>query len=140
MAKCRVSVYPYQMNFKKKEVAGPSLEFPRKLQSLTSLRFFAAASVLIHHTLPNWPHYKFTSNIFNFGYLGVTFFFILSGFVLTYSRLGLNQKKDPNFLLRRISRIYPLHAIFLTLSIMGFLVTKASWGGLHRNDKIGDNI
>jgi len=121
----------------KKVVAHSASGLPLRLRSLTSLRFFAAAAVLIHHTLPNWPHYRITVNIFNLGYLGVSFFFILSGFVLTYSRLGLNQKRDSNFLLRRISRIYPLHAIFLTFSILGFLATKASWGGYTGTSKLG---
>jgi peptidoglycan/LPS O-acetylase OafA/YrhL len=48
------------------------------------------------------------------GGVGVTFFFILSGFVLTWSASEVNG--TPKFYLKRFARIYPLH--FLTWAAM----------------------
>src|SRR5437660_7992327 len=61
-----------------------------RLPALTSLRFFAAAHVVIFHFLamqifwgPAW--YQKLSSI---GYVGVSFFFVLSGFILVYTYAG----------------------------------------------------
>ena len=85
-----------------------------KLNSLTSLRFFAALIVLIAHSILWFPSSKYL-NIFRFGYLGVPFFFILSGFVLNWS---YEQSTYTNFLLRRIARIYPLHLLMFVLCLI----------------------
>ncbi len=51
-----------------------------KFDQLTSLRFFAALMIVIHHSVDLFG----ISNIgVNFGQ-GVSFFFVLSGFILTY--------------------------------------------------------
>lgn len=56
---------------------------------------------------------------FKFGYAGVTFFFVLSGFVLTYShRDEANAVFDRRtFWLKRVARIYPTHILTLIISI-----------------------
>jgi len=88
------------------------------LPSLTSLRFFAAFGVLITHVggMSLSPAVREATSA---GHVGVSFFFMLSGFVLTWSRqpeIGAVQ-----FYRRRVARIYPLHvatwAIALTLAI-----------------------
>jgi peptidoglycan/LPS O-acetylase OafA/YrhL len=58
------------------------------------------------------------SAIFAQGYLGVTFFFVLSGFVLTWSsRPGVRVS---TFYWRRFARIYPSHLVALLLAIPVF--------------------
>ena len=62
---------------------------PVQLLHLTSLRFFAALAVLFFHqgylkSLDN-PLKDFAVIFFNEGYSGVSFFFVLSGFILGYS-------------------------------------------------------
>ena len=54
------------------------------LPRLTSLRFFAASGVFMYHLCRIYPGMplKATSTV---GYVGVAFFFVLSGFVLTWS-------------------------------------------------------
>jgi len=58
--------------------------------------------------------------VFYEGYLGVTFFFILSGFVLTY---GYNEQfishsiKKRKFYISRFIRIYPLHILTLLIAL-----------------------
>jgi peptidoglycan/LPS O-acetylase OafA/YrhL len=51
------------------------------------------------------------------GYLGVTFFFILSGFILTFSYFNreLGREGMRGFFVARIARIYPVYALGLLL-------------------------
>lgn len=51
------------------------------LKPLTSLRFVAALMVFGYHAAPFLPAFFAT----NTGYAGVGFFFVLSGFILTYT-------------------------------------------------------
>jgi peptidoglycan/LPS O-acetylase OafA/YrhL len=92
------------------------------IPALTSLRFFAALLVLIFH-------YRHKDSIFpfgiaNFGYEAVTFFFILSGFILTYSHatsIGLNVSLR-TFFTARIARIAPAYYVGLVLALPSFLL------------------
>jgi peptidoglycan/LPS O-acetylase OafA/YrhL len=86
------------------------------LTSLTALRFFAALSVFFSHV-----HFvkgtEYSIFFMEKGYVGVTFFFILSGFILSYSygqRKDMNKKK---FYFTRFARIYPLHFLTLIISL-----------------------
>ena len=82
-----------------------------RLDSLTGLRFFAAFVVLgVHFALIFFwrsPSLRTAPKVFVQGAVGVSFFFILSGFVLTWS----HQEHDTarSFIRRRLARIGPLH-------------------------------
>ncbi|WP_066330590.1 acyltransferase family protein [Azohydromonas lata] len=59
-------------------------------------------------------------NIFGFGYVGVDFFFVLSGFIITYvhfKELG-RPESIPRYLWRRFSRIFPIYWAVLALTIV----------------------
>jgi peptidoglycan/LPS O-acetylase OafA/YrhL len=84
-----------------------------KLDSLTSFRFLAAFTVFLHHV-----------NVFSkyqIGYLGVGFFFMLSGFILVYNyhdKLNsLNLYQSKKFFIARIAKIYPIHIFTFLLAI-----------------------
>lgn len=94
------------------------------IKPLTSLRFFFAFFVFLSHlsfvktenSLFNWLQ----RNVFFEGYLGVSFFFILSGFVLAYSyrtKFSHETITRKSFYLARFARIYPLHLLTLILAI-----------------------
>lgn len=95
---------------------------------LNSLRFFAAFSVVISHVelikaaLGLKNDYRLMERL-NFGGLGVYFFFVLSGFLITY--LLLKEKETTStiaikkFYLRRVFRIWPLYFLIL---VLGFFV------------------
>lgn len=98
------------------------------IKPLTSLRFFFALIVFLSHL--EWVpaiDASFTGlyeNVFSQGYLGVSFFFILSGFILTHNyktRLLQKEISFRQFWINRIARIYPLHLITLIFSLIFFL-------------------
>lgn len=107
---------------------------PPKLPSLTGLRFFAALLVFgFHITLsaspipPNDPINPFADpavasaaeRVFvTTGYIGVSFFFVLSGFLLAWAaRPGESMVL---FWRRRIVKIFPNHLVMWTLAMILF--------------------
>ncbi|AVK85256.1 acyltransferase [Lysinibacillus sp. B2A1] len=94
------------------------------IKTLTSLRFFAALAVFMSHSfiLQNSDKTKpIFDRIFFEGYLGVTFFFVLSGFILVYNYYdkfdNLNTKKLTSFYKARFARIYPVYIASFLISI-----------------------
>jgi len=89
------------------------------LPALTGLRFFAAAYIILFHT--KFAEDAATRNIglldtfLSSGFLSVTLFFLLSGFILAYVYAGrtttAHQKRL--FWLARFARIWPLYAASL---------------------------
>ena len=90
------------------------------IKSLTSLRFvFAFMVFMSHNIIPlDIPLLK---HIFYEGYAGVSFFFILSGFILSYSyqeRLLSDKMSTLHFYKARIARIYPLHLLTFIIAAL----------------------
>ncbi len=83
-----------------------------KLDQLTTLRFIAAFMIVIHHSTGLFG----IRNIgFTFGQ-GVSFFFILSGFILTYVYPTLDTWLEiKRFLRARFARIWPAYCASLLL-------------------------
>jgi peptidoglycan/LPS O-acetylase OafA/YrhL len=96
-------------------------------EGLNALRFFAALLVVLHHAetlrkdngLSNFESF----GLFRNGGNAVTFFFVLSGFLITYLLLKEDGKSGTisikGFYLRRVLRIWPLYFL---LVILGTLV------------------
>jgi len=82
------------------------------LKALTSLRFFASAAIVVFHiqaAMFDVPSYTPLA-------LGVSFFFVLSGFILTYAhRDGLDLR---TFYRSRIARLWPVHLATLLLTVV----------------------
>lgn len=94
------------------------------IKPLTSLRFIFAWIVFISHlTFLEQSENPFFVWLFQSickeGYIGVSFFFILSGFILSYryENIVLNKEQIKKFYVARFSRIYPLHVLTLLLAI-----------------------
>jgi peptidoglycan/LPS O-acetylase OafA/YrhL len=104
----------------------------RRISALTSLRFFAASMIVFDHATAN--HHGWIRDIPY--YQGVTFFFVLSGFILTYSYPVLIDKKDIlNFWLARFARIWPAYFVSLVWAIIlvpGWLTILATPYGAFR--------
>jgi peptidoglycan/LPS O-acetylase OafA/YrhL len=79
---------------------------------LTSLRWYAALVVFLFHVgTRGWRSLRF----FGFGTVGVTFFFVLSGFVLVWSTSP--ELRARRFYRRRIARIYPSYLVMLLAAV-----------------------
>jgi peptidoglycan/LPS O-acetylase OafA/YrhL len=96
----------------------------QKINSLSSLRFIAASMIVVHHSRGMlW----LTPDTFKNIPLdhAVSFFFVLSGFVLTHVYLSRSFSAVP-FYMARFARIWPLHVFaFLTLLIVCPYLIKA---------------
>jgi peptidoglycan/LPS O-acetylase OafA/YrhL len=92
---------------------------PKKLDGLTSLRFFAAAMILLFHIASEFKFYDTTFLHFAALWQGVTFFFVLSGFILTYVHPALRSFTDvKRFLFARFARIWPTMALTVLLCLV----------------------
>jgi peptidoglycan/LPS O-acetylase OafA/YrhL len=95
-----------------------NLEEPRpRLPALTSLRFFAALHVVFFHFLAFkiLTSQSWFGQISSIGYVGVSFFFVLSGFILVYTYAGRGTSARA-FWRARFARIYPGFAFSLLLT------------------------
>ncbi len=97
-----------------------------RLPSLTGMRFIAALLVFAFHT--TWQTSfvaggggRFLGDVFaNAGFYGVSFFFVLSGFVLTWS--ARPQDTAPGFWRRRMVKIYPNHLVTFAAAAVLMLI------------------
>jgi peptidoglycan/LPS O-acetylase OafA/YrhL len=106
---------------------GGALSAPRRMggniKSLTSLRFLAAALLVFYH-LGQSELAKGAPAFFGFTNScaleqGVSFFFVLSGFILHYSYPDLSTTGDGwRFLLSRFARVWPAHIAAIVLFLM----------------------
>jgi peptidoglycan/LPS O-acetylase OafA/YrhL len=93
---------------------------------LTTLRFPAAFAIVLFHFLvytpcPHWVWEGFTA--------GVSFFYVLSGFILYYNYVDLTERGY--FWIARFARVWPVHIFTLVLILCvlpwGDLDGHASW-------------
>lgn len=102
-----------------------------RLPSLTSMRFFAALLVFFCHAgfvaFFNKPVYRddFVSAVNKAGAMGVSFFFILSGFVLAWSVRP--RDTTPRFWRRRLLKIFPLHLTTFALAMAAGAWAASTW-------------
>jgi peptidoglycan/LPS O-acetylase OafA/YrhL len=97
--------------------------FERKpaLPALTGLRTLLALTILLFHFTPaglTWAaHPRFTLYpIVNIGYVFVSFFFLISGFILSYNYAG-REVNAADFWMARMSRLYPVYALTMLISV-----------------------
>ena len=88
---------------------------PARLNALTGLRCFAAINiVLFHFSNPLW--FGPLAPVVNAGYASVSFFILLSGFVLAYNYAGraqAGQLSKVRFWKARFTRLYPIYLLAL---------------------------
>ncbi|GEP00314.1 acyltransferase family protein [Methylobacterium haplocladii] len=96
------------------------------LPVLTALRFFAAFYVLVFHYDRFFFPDATRNTVILLGHTGVTFFFILSGFILayTYHAVDLGDRlARRRYLWARFARVYPAFLLSLAISLPWF----AAW-------------
>jgi peptidoglycan/LPS O-acetylase OafA/YrhL len=95
-------------------------------KNLNALRFFAATAVILHHV----EQYKFWAKIPSIwgnttidalGQKAVSFFFVLSGFLITYLLMEENRKTSVisirDFYVRRVLRIWPVYYLVVVICL-----------------------
>ena len=102
---------------------------PKLLKSLTTLRFFAAIMIVVHHSKGSFGFHSPWLLALPTGQ-AVSFFFVLSGFVLTYVYKSFDKPRAiRNFLIARLGRIWPLHLATLLLVFLLFPAPLRTPGG-----------
>lgn len=106
--------------------------------SLNWLRFYLSVYLVFYHTLKNTyieiNNGSLLHSVFDIGNMATTIFFVLSGFLLTYvyiygkDQTPINKK---NFLIARLSALYPLHLITLLPYLPLALISIYKIGGLQ---------
>jgi peptidoglycan/LPS O-acetylase OafA/YrhL len=98
-----------------------------EIKALTSLRGLFAIWVVFFH-LRAWSEFSDKPMlVIDRGYLGVDFFFLLSGFILAGRHAaefaaGYSVRMHAGFALKRIGRLFPLHLAVLTGVIAGIVL------------------
>lgn len=109
-------------------------------KNLNALRFFAAVAVIFHHIeqYKFWAHLPSawgTASVDALGHKAVSFFFVLSGFLITYLLLEEHKRTDDinvrSFYVRRILRIWPLYylIVFICLFFLPGFFDTLNLGG-----------
>ena len=105
----------------------------KQLDALTGMRFVAALGVVLYHYVEYFiiperyqalQHHGGWLGIIEQGFLGVDFFFVLSGFILAYTYLspeGALRGSRRGFWVARIARIYPVYLLGLALDVVPFV-------------------
>jgi peptidoglycan/LPS O-acetylase OafA/YrhL len=94
----------------------------RPMHALTGFRFLAAFYVVLFHfaSQPASEHHlpRLIVTALRNGFMGVPFFFLLSGFVLTYSYAGDSGRPRSRweFWVARFARVYPVYLLSLLLN------------------------
>lgn len=107
-------------------IAAPTVARRPVMPALTGLRAFTATNIVFFHFWnPAWfgPLAPMMDN----GYVGVNFFFLLSGFILTYNyadKQDAGQFNRAHFWQTRVSRLYPVYLLGLLIS---FPILELEW-------------
>ncbi|WBA40629.1 acyltransferase family protein [Hymenobacter canadensis] len=100
-----------------------SLPAPKQyFPALTGLRAVAALLVFVHHFNPfsaekfGWTVHTLAAEL----HIGVTIFFVLSGFLIGYRYLGQERLNLRAYFANRFARIYPLYFLLTTATFVLF--------------------
>lgn len=102
-----------------------------RVDQITFLRFIAAISIVVFH----YGREVFPFNVdritavFDQAYFGVSFFFILSGFVMIIA-YGRREKKSiavGEYYKNRVARIYPVYFLALALMVIYYLINHSGF-------------
>lgn len=114
--------------------------------NLDVLRFVAAFAVVVFHLGRDLQNYfseyaifsgfEYISKITDKGALGVNFFFVLSGFLITYLMFWEVKTRNTfsykNFLIRRTLRIWPLYFLIVLIGFVLFPMIFEAYETTHK--------
>ena len=100
----------------------------QEILPLTGLRFIAAFYIFLFHWHIRWPltDNYFAKNMLDQGAIGMSLFFMLSGFVLAlcYANESINYKR---YFINRFARIYPIYVIAAVVTLPWIGITFGSY-------------
>ena len=96
-----------------------------RIVALDLIRFFAALSVVLYHYMarPESDAFPVSSQVMQYGYLGVPLFFIVSGYVIA---LSANNRTAWQFGVSRFVRLYPALWVGVLFSVLTLTVFTES--------------
>ena len=106
----------------------------REIRALTSLRGVAAMAVVLQHFSATAQEHAAVTipSIVPHGYIAVDLFFILSGFIMSYTYsekfIISGFRATPDFLGRRVARIAPLNVFVVTAVTIAGLISFWKFG------------
>jgi peptidoglycan/LPS O-acetylase OafA/YrhL len=114
--------------------AAPKSRAPR-LNTLTGMRFFAALAVVLCHVGGQFTGSQSLTVLTSYGYIGVSFFFMLSGFVLTWSsKRGSGNGR--RFLWMRFCRVWPLQFLLIIVAFTALAAQEVLPGTVGRISEV----
>ena len=93
------------------------------LPALTGLRTLLALSIVFFHFTP--PHMGLLYPIIDNGFVFVGFFFLMSGYILSYNYAERPNLDKRDFWVARFSRLYPVYLLALVFSLQ---MLWSEWG------------
>lgn len=97
------------------------------LPALTGLRTLLALSIVLFHFTPaglRWDKHPWVSlyPLVDIGYVFVSFFFLISGYILSYNYADRGRLNPLDFWMARLSRLYPVYLLTMIISIPMLIV------------------
>lgn len=109
-----------------------------RLDSIEACRGIAALLVLLYHAsafvqAPGYFAYRPLWGVFDWGFAGIDFFFVLSGFIILWANRHLvgQPHAAPRYLRKRFLRIYPLYWLLTLPIILAYFVLPISRQGME---------
>lgn len=110
----------------------PSAADSPKIHALTSVRFFAALYVVLFHIMYSAASNNPFQRVMALGYVAPYFFFLLSGYILSFVYLrSENPVDNRRFYIARFARIYPCLLLTALADIPFALMARVSANGLR---------
>lgn len=107
-----------------------------RIEQLTFTRFLAAIIIVVFHYGLDIPPFTNSSIAFLFSNIGISYFFVLSGFVMViaYSKSG-NPIIPEIYYKNRFARVYPVYLLALLFSILMTWICyfPVTWNGVLMN-------
>ena len=106
-----------------------------RIEQLTFTRFIAAMAIVVFHFGDHSILFtnKYVAFLFNQANVGVSYFFILSGFVMIVAYNNKDKIYFAEYLKNRLARIYPIYLLALLLFLIAFFVENLS-NKIHISD------
>lgn len=100
----------------------------KQVNALTATRGIAALLIVIFHYGKDLPPFNEYINFFLQANVAVSYFFVLSGFVMFYSYRN-RTVQFKSFIIKRIARIVPVYYLGLLLAILSIFIDHYYYGG-----------